>query len=284
MGVRRRGRGDRAQVARVPLPADAVPAARDRRGGRDRPAGDARDAARVSRQRAHARLRNAVHVRRRAARRADHPPGGEVEIALPPGAWYDLNSRQRFPGQRVLRYQAALDQFPVFGREGYALPLGRAVQHTGEIDAAKPLEQLWVFGKPTRPLDGFAQANIVEAAGRHVRDRRGGRRQGRALRRRGRNRRRQAGAMARDDRCAPPSRSPPASPPASARARRAARARAIASARSRRASSSSATATCSRRAPRGSASRRGTPITMPPRFAPRRRTRSKSGTSRSRRR
>jgi hypothetical protein len=48
----------------------------------------------------------------------------------------------------VLRYKAALDQFPVFGREGYVLPLGRAVQHTGEIDEAKPVEQLWVFGTP----------------------------------------------------------------------------------------------------------------------------------------
>ena len=86
--------------------------------------------------------------------------GGEVEVALPPGAWYDLNSHQRFPGQRVLRYKATLDQFPVFGREGFALPLGRAVQHTGEIDAANPLEQLWVFGKPTRAFEGFAQAKI----------------------------------------------------------------------------------------------------------------------------
>ncbi|MEO8306304.1 MAG: TIM-barrel domain-containing protein [Betaproteobacteria bacterium] len=90
--------------------------------------------------------------------------GGEVEVALPPGAWYDLNSHQRFPGQRVLRYKAALDQFPVFGREGFALPLGRAVQHTGEIDSAKPLEQLWVFGRPTRAQDGFAQVKIEAGA------------------------------------------------------------------------------------------------------------------------
>jgi alpha-D-xyloside xylohydrolase len=87
-------------------------------------------------------------------------PGGEVEIALPPGAWYDLNTRQRFAGRQVLRYKAKLDQFPVFGREGYALPLGRAVQHTGEIDSAKPLETLWVFGKPAHSLDGFTQARI----------------------------------------------------------------------------------------------------------------------------
>ncbi len=90
--------------------------------------------------------------------------GGEVEIALPPGAWYDLNSRQRLPGQRVLRYKAALDQFPVFGREGYALPLGRAVQHTGEIDPAHPLERLWLFGIPAHALDGFAQVRIVPGA------------------------------------------------------------------------------------------------------------------------
>jgi alpha-D-xyloside xylohydrolase len=87
-------------------------------------------------------------------------PGGEVDIALPPGAWYDLNSRARFAGRQVIRYRAALDQFPVFGREGHALPLGRAVQHTGEIDAANPLEQLWVFGAPTNSLDGFTQARI----------------------------------------------------------------------------------------------------------------------------
>ena len=87
-------------------------------------------------------------------------PGGDVEIALPPGGWYDLNTRQRYAGRQVLRYRAALDQFPVFGREGYALPLGRAVQHTGEIDATNPLESLWVFGKPAHSLDGFAQGKI----------------------------------------------------------------------------------------------------------------------------
>ena len=85
---------------------------------------------------------------------------GNVEIALPPGAWYDLNTRARYPGSRVLRYRARLDQFPVFGREGHALPLGRAVQHTGEIDDAQPLEWLWVFGAATQPLDGYAQVRI----------------------------------------------------------------------------------------------------------------------------
>lgn len=88
-------------------------------------------------------------------------PGGEVEVALPPGAWYDLNSRERFAGLRVLRYRAALDQFPVFGREGHALPLGPSVQHTGELDRLRPLDGMWVFGAPTQPLPGFAQVAIA---------------------------------------------------------------------------------------------------------------------------
>jgi alpha-D-xyloside xylohydrolase len=86
--------------------------------------------------------------------------GGEVEVALPPGHWFDLNTRQRFAGRQVLRYRAKLDQFPVFAREGYALPLGRAVQHTGEIDAERPIEMLWVFGPPSATLDGFAQLRV----------------------------------------------------------------------------------------------------------------------------
>ena len=89
--------------------------------------------------------------------------GGDVEIALPPGGWFDLNTRQRVAGRQVVRYRAKLDQFPVFAREGYALPLGYAVQHTGEIDSAQPLEMLWIFGKPTVPLEGFAQAGIAPA-------------------------------------------------------------------------------------------------------------------------
>jgi len=55
----------------------------------------------------------------------------------------------------------------VFGRKGYALPLGRVVQHTGEIDSAALLELLWVFGPPEHALEGFAQASI--GAGEDVR-------------------------------------------------------------------------------------------------------------------
>jgi alpha-D-xyloside xylohydrolase len=92
-------------------------------------------------------------------------PGGEVDVALPPGAWYDLATRQRIAGRQVVRYRATLDRFPVFGREGYALPLGPVVQHTGEINEVRPLDALYVFGKPTHALSGFKQAGIALAEG-----------------------------------------------------------------------------------------------------------------------
>ena len=96
-------------------------------------------------------------------------PDGEVEVALPPGAWFDLNTRRQFAGRQVLRYRAKLDQFPLFGREGFALPLGRNVQHTGEIDAVAPLEALWIFGRPGTALDGFEQVRIeADGAGSFV--------------------------------------------------------------------------------------------------------------------
>jgi hypothetical protein len=40
------------------------------------------------------------------------------------------------------------------------------VQHTGEIDANKPLDALWLFGTPSQALEGFVQARIVLAEGR----------------------------------------------------------------------------------------------------------------------
>jgi hypothetical protein len=46
-----------------------------------------------------------------------------------------------------------------------ALPLGRAVQHTGEMSAANPLDCVWIFGAPTRRLAGYAQVRIDDDRG-----------------------------------------------------------------------------------------------------------------------
>ena len=51
------------------------------------------------------------------------------------------------------------------GEVDIALPLGRAVQHTGEINAEHPLEMLWIFGRPAQVLDGFRQVCVEEDRG-----------------------------------------------------------------------------------------------------------------------
>jgi alpha-D-xyloside xylohydrolase len=73
-------------------------------------------------------------------------PGGRVEVWLPEGEWYDFWTGTRLDGPRAVEVMAPLDQIPVFGRAGHVVPLGRVVQHTGEIDPANPIEEHRAFG------------------------------------------------------------------------------------------------------------------------------------------
>ena len=165
LGVRRRGGSHRQEVARDPLSPDSVSAAGDRRGGRDRHARDAGDGARLSRQRTHSRLRNAVHVRRHAAGRADRPAG--------------RRGRDRVAAGRVVRLHlaAALSR-------ASACCATRRRSTSSRCSAAKGMRCRWAprsstparstrrsrssscgcSDGPTRPLQGYLQANIVEAA------------------------------------------------------------------------------------------------------------------------
>lgn len=73
-------------------------------------------------------------------------PGGDAEIWLPNGGWTDLFTGERLAGPRELHMRGLpLDRLPVFGRAGQALPLGRIVQHTGEIDQANPIDRVVYF-------------------------------------------------------------------------------------------------------------------------------------------
>ena len=196
-----------------------------------------------------------------AARRADRPRG--------------RRSRGRAASRRVVRPQfapalsgparAALQgrARPVSrcsAAKAIALPLGRAVQHTGEIDAANPLEQLWVFGAPDA---------LARRASRRRRSRPGAdgafairataERQGRALRRRRRHRRRRPAGLPvahdahRPRRIAVTAGEPAGIGPELVALLAVAPSRAPVSGAARR---RSAIATCSTRARRGSASRR----------------------------
>lgn len=61
---------------------------------------------------------------------------------LPPGTWYALDGKP-FAGSRKLELKPALDEIPVFVREGSVLPVAPLVQSTTEKPAG-PLE-LWVY-------------------------------------------------------------------------------------------------------------------------------------------
>lgn len=75
--------------------------------------------------------------------------GGATEVYLPKGdAWWDLNTGWRYEGGTRWTVRPGLDTLPVFGREGHMLCLGPAAQHTGEINSARILEEVWMFGMP----------------------------------------------------------------------------------------------------------------------------------------
>ena len=76
-------------------------------------------------------------------------PGEEVRVYLPKGeAWWDLNTGWRYEGGTTWTVRCGPDQFPVFGREGHMLCLGPTTQHTGEINSARILDEVWMFGMP----------------------------------------------------------------------------------------------------------------------------------------
>ena len=147
--LRRRGRGDRAEVARVPLPAAALPAARDRRRRRATglPVMRAMPLAFPGNALA-ARLRDAVHVRRRAAGRADRRPRAAKSrsrcrrargtTSIRASAFRACACCATGPRSTSSRSSAAKAT-----RCRSAPPSSTPARST----AARPLDALWVFGR-----------------------------------------------------------------------------------------------------------------------------------------
>ena len=79
-------------------------------------------------------------------------PDSVVRYYLPEGRWYDLWEQTWVQGPDVFERKCPLDYIPVFGREGALLPLGPAVQHTGELKPGLDLEEIWTFGKPVEGM------------------------------------------------------------------------------------------------------------------------------------
>jgi alpha-D-xyloside xylohydrolase len=76
-------------------------------------------------------------------------PEGVVDVYLPrvPGGWVRFPSGgTSLDGGRVHRFTLALDETAVFARAGAAIPLGPAVQHTGELGGMPRVERVWKAG------------------------------------------------------------------------------------------------------------------------------------------
>jgi ABC-type glycerol-3-phosphate transport system substrate-binding protein len=66
-----------------------------------------------------------------------------------PATWDEMISeRHRVAGGRVIEQVMALDRIPLYGREGALVPLGPAVQDTGELGPDVAISDLLVFGPP----------------------------------------------------------------------------------------------------------------------------------------
>ena len=53
-------------------------------------------------------------------------------VYLPAGAWYDYWTNKKYAGGTMISVEAPLDVVPMFVRAGAILPLGPALNHTGE--------------------------------------------------------------------------------------------------------------------------------------------------------
>jgi alpha-D-xyloside xylohydrolase len=77
-------------------------------------------------------------------------PGGTVRVYLPPGRWHRFPAGPAYEGGRSLMLRLSLAEFPVFARGGAAIPLGPAVQHTGELTGRAAVETVLEFAGPAQ--------------------------------------------------------------------------------------------------------------------------------------
>jgi len=70
-------------------------------------------------------------------------PSGRVRVYLPEGAWCRFPGGQPFAGGRTHELTLGLEECAVFARRGAEVPLGPAVQHTGELGRVPRVEGTW---------------------------------------------------------------------------------------------------------------------------------------------
>lgn len=74
---------------------------------------------------------------------------GSTIVYLPENeAWWDLNTGERYEGGQTIEYSCGLETIPAFGREGHMLAVGPTIAHLGEMNSARLLDEIWLFGMP----------------------------------------------------------------------------------------------------------------------------------------
>jgi alpha-glucosidase (family GH31 glycosyl hydrolase) len=73
--------------------------------------------------------------------------GGRVTVWLPGGIWWDWFTGERHVGPKRFDATLPLDRFPLFARDGAAIPLAVPAQRTADWgDGAIPLAATRTFG------------------------------------------------------------------------------------------------------------------------------------------
>jgi hypothetical protein len=79
-------------------------------------------------------------------------------VYLPRGDdWIDLDTGLRHAGGTLFTRRVDLATLPHFGRVGYVLPLGPAIDRADAMNAAAPLDEAWAFGPTAHERRGFSQ-------------------------------------------------------------------------------------------------------------------------------
>jgi alpha-glucosidase (family GH31 glycosyl hydrolase) len=86
-------------------------------------------------------------------------PGGEQAIYLPPGEWRDFFAGKRYPGGGTFTAHYAVDETPVFVREGAVIP----EQPASEYSDARPADRLilTVYGSGTGSFELYEDDGVT---------------------------------------------------------------------------------------------------------------------------
>jgi alpha-glucosidase len=74
----------------------------------------------------------------------------ERPVVLPPGWWFDLNRGEWREGGRVVMYATALDELPLFARDGAVLPYYAGPLHNSFMDLSAVELHLFCHDRPAR--------------------------------------------------------------------------------------------------------------------------------------